>query len=37
MNDVNEAYKKWEKERSAEAKAAWSEAVRRFSKGLTCA
>jgi len=34
MNDVNEAYKRWEKERSEEAKAAWYEAVRRFSKGL---
>jgi hypothetical protein len=37
MNDVDKAYKKWEKERSEEAKAAWYEAVRRFSKGLNCA
>ena len=34
MKNVNEAYKRWEKERSEEAKAAWYEAVRRFSKGL---
>ncbi len=32
MKDVNEAYKRWEKEKSEEAKAAWYEAVRRFSE-----
>jgi hypothetical protein len=34
MNEVNEAYTRWEKERSEEAKAAWYEAVRRFSNEL---
>ena len=37
MKEVNEAYKRWEKEKSEEAKAAWYEAVRRFSNGLNCA
>jgi hypothetical protein len=32
MKDVNEAYKRWEKEKSEEAKAAWYQAVRRFSE-----
>ncbi len=32
MKEVNEAYKRWEKEKSEEAKAAWYEAVRRFSE-----
>ena len=32
MEEVNKAYKKWDKERTEEAKAAWYEAVRRFSK-----
>jgi len=34
MKEVNEAYKRWEKERSEEAKAAWYEAIRRFSNRL---
>ena len=36
MEEVNKAYKKWDKERTEEAKAAWYEAVRRFSNGLNC-
>jgi hypothetical protein len=32
MKEVNEAYKRWEKEKSEEAKAAWYQAVRRFSE-----
>jgi hypothetical protein len=32
MKEVNEAYKKWEKEKSEETKAAWYAAVRRFSE-----
>ena len=32
MNDVDKAYKRWEKEKSEEAKAAWYQAVRRFSE-----
>ena len=32
MEEVNKAYKKWDKERTEEAKAAWYEAVRRFSE-----
>ena len=37
MEEINKAYQKWDKERSEEAKAAWYEAVRRFSNGLNCA
>ena len=32
MEEVNKAYKKWDKERTEEAKELWYEAVRRFSK-----
>jgi hypothetical protein len=37
MEEINKAYRKWDKERTEEAKAAWYEAVRRFSNGLNCA
>ena len=32
MNEVDEAYQKWDKERTEEAKELWYKAVRRFSE-----
>ena len=36
MKDINEAYKRWEKERSDKARKNWYRAVRKFHEVYSC-